>query len=431
MKHNITPCNYSVRDHKSSWLGKAHIISVIPAPLVFFFSTVIALSIIFLIFFGSYTRRINVIGEVITSPKTITLFSTTQGIVTEQYVKPGDFVSRGTRLYKIDSSKISDSGNVSIKSRSSINRQIMLTEQIIAKIEEDKDQTLKNIQQQIDEYLRVISTVENLLRDAQEGLVIMEKYANSYMKYLHKGLINKDQLANQKSLFYQQQGIYQNVYSQKIQAQLQAEKLKSDMITTSVEFDNRISEYQYQRSELEIKLTNIDLNEAMLVTAPYDGLVESLSVTPGQMINTGDSLAQLSPGKDRLYYLVFWLPNNSIPYVKIGDRVNIRYDAFPYEKFGQFGGRIISISNVAASYQELKSYSNSPIISSTMTNQSYYKVTAILDENRFIYQGTSMEISSNMRAQTTVFLEKRYLYQWMFTPFYGIKSSLMEQDIGK
>ncbi|WP_036772056.1 HlyD family secretion protein [Photorhabdus australis] len=431
MKNNITPCNNSVRNHKSSWLGKAHIISVIPAPLVFFFSTVIALSIIFLIFFGSYTRRINVIGEVITSPKTIALFSTTQGIVTEQYVKPGDFVSRGTKLYKIDSSKVSDSGNVSIKSRSSINRQIMLTEKIIAKIEEDKNQTLKNIQLQIDEYLRVISTVENLLRDAQEGLVTMEKYSNSYTKYLHKGLINKDQLANQKSLFYQQQGIYQNVYSQKIQAQLQVEKLKSDMITTSVEFDNRISEYQYQRSELEIKLANIDLNEAMLVTAPYDGLVESLSVTPGQMINIGDSLAQLSPGKDRLYYLVFWLPNNSIPYVKIGDRVNIRYDAFPYEKFGQFGGHIISISNVAASYQELKSYSNSPIISNTMTNQSYYKVTATLDENRFIYQGSSMEISSNMRAQTTVFLERRYLYQWMFTPFYGIKSSLMEQDIGK
>ncbi|WP_273876769.1 HlyD family efflux transporter periplasmic adaptor subunit, partial [Serratia marcescens] len=75
-----------------------------------------------------------------------------------------------------------------------------------------------------------------------------------------------------------------------------------------------------------------------------DGRVESLSVTPGQMVNTGDSLAQLIPSNHAIYYLVLWLPNSSVPYVSRGDHINVRYDAFPYEKFGQFPGVIESIA---------------------------------------------------------------------------------------
>jgi membrane fusion protein len=34
------------------------------------------------------------------------------------------------------------------------------------------------------------------------------------------------------------------------------------------------------------------------------------------------------------YYLVLWVPNEAVPYISVGDRVNIRYEAFPAEKFG-------------------------------------------------------------------------------------------------
>lgn len=54
------------------------------------------------------------------------------------------------------------------------------------------------------------------------------------------------------------------------------------------------------------------------------------------MVDKGSSLAQIKPIGNIEYYLILWLPNNSIPYVKVGDTINIRYDAFPSDKFGQF-----------------------------------------------------------------------------------------------
>jgi hypothetical protein len=77
------------------------------------------------------------------------------------------------------------------------------------------------------------------------------------------------------------------------------------------------------------------------------------------MFNAGASLAQILPGKQQYYQLMLWLPNHSIPFVQTGDKVNIRYDAYPYEKFGQFAGEITSLSRVPATENEMMSYSGS------------------------------------------------------------------------
>jgi membrane fusion protein len=36
-----------------------------------------------------------------------------------------------------------------------------------------------------------------------------------------------------------------------------------------------------------------------------------------------------------------------------------------------------------------------------------------------------LQLTNGMRAQSTLFLEERPLYQWMFSPFYDMKNSLM------
>ena len=83
------------------------------------------------------------------------------------------------------------------------------------------------------------------------------------------------------------------------------------------------------------------------------------------------------------------LPNSSVPYVNRGDHINVRYDAFPYEKFGQFPGVIESIAYVPASIQEMSTYSSSPTRQSAELVESYYKVLVAIDNTQFGYQERS------------------------------------------
>lgn len=246
---------------------------------------------------------------------------------------------------------------------------------------------------------------------------------SSYDKYLSEGLITKDQYNYQHSLYFQQQSAYQSLVSQKMQLESQVTQFKSDKVTKLADFDNQISSQQNQINDFKNQLVESSANGNVVIKATTEGRIESLAVTKGQMVENGSSLAQIKPTGDVEYYLILWLPNNSIPYVKIGDTINIRYDAFPSDKFGQFHGEVISISSVPASRQEMSEYTN---VSNGSNQQelALYKTIVRLRDKTFYYDGKTLSLSNGLKAQAVVFLEKRPLYMWMFTPFYKISQSV-------
>jgi len=409
---------------KTKWLGKALLVSGYPAWVIALLSFLFFIVLIMMIIFSSYTRRINVTGEIITQPHAINIFSPQQGFISKTWVKTGDRVEKGAHLYQIDVSRSTQSGNVSQNSIAAIKNQITLVDDIILKLQQNKQQTAKNLQQQLNQYQLAHEKSLALVANAAKGMEEMRLSMNNYDSYQRKGLINKDQLNNQRYLYYQQQSSYQSLNTQSIQESLQITNLQSELSTKATDFDNQISQYQYQRSDLSRQLAEVDAGGTLFINAPSDGKIDSLSVTQGQMVNAGDSLAQLVPSSSDAYSLLLWLPNSSLPYVNPGDSINIRYEAFPFEKFGQFPGKIMSISSVPASTQEMSSYNNVPRLPSGGTNQPYYKVLVALDNNQFSYQGKTLSLSSGMKAESTLFLEKRPIYQWMLSPYYDIKKSI-------
>ncbi|WP_117042467.1 efflux RND transporter periplasmic adaptor subunit, partial [Klebsiella pneumoniae] len=106
----------------------------------------------------------------------------------------------------------------------------------------------------------------------------------------------------------------------------------SDKVTKAADFDNQISSQYNQTNDYKNQLVESNANGNIIIKATTEGRIESLAVTKGQMVDKGSSLAQIKPIGNIEYYLILWLPNNSIPYVKVGDTINIRYDAFPSDK---------------------------------------------------------------------------------------------------
>lgn len=149
-----------------------------------------------------------------------------------------------------------------------------------------------------------------------------------------------------------------------------------------------------------------------------------MSLTVGQMFTAGDSLVQLLPGREQQYHLLLWLPNHSIPFVQPGEAVNIRYDAYPYEKYGQFPGKVIHVASVPVSPREIANYSGSLTAEQLQNGQAWYKTLIDIPATSLSFNGQPLMLSNGMSAQVTLFLEKRPLYQWMLAPYYDIKRSL-------
>ncbi len=408
---------------KIHWKGKALLLAGIPAWLVTLLAFIFLIAIVLSLIFCTFTQRIDVRGEVITLPHSVNVFAPQQGFVVNLHVKVGDIVKKGQPLYELDVSRNTIGGNVSAAQIEVINEKIANAEDIISKLTRNKAETLAALEKQIKTTSASLTETNRMLANTQVGLNKMHTNLASYDKYLKDGLITKDQYNYQHSLYFQQQSAYQSLVTQKMQLESQLTQTSSDKITKAADFDNQISSQHNQINDYKNQLVESNANGNLIIKATTNGKIESLAVTKGQMVENGSSLAQIKPTGDIEYYLILWLPNNTIPYVKPGDTINIRYDAFPADKFGQFPGKVVSISSVPASRQEMTEYTNV----SNGTNQqelALYKAIIKIKDKTFSYNGKTLTLSNGLKAQAVVFLEERPLYMWMFTPFYKMTQSV-------
>ncbi|WP_092519320.1 HlyD family secretion protein [Xenorhabdus japonica] len=414
----------AIDNKKMKWSGKAILLPGIPAWLVIGGGIIFLIACLTFVIFGSYTRRINVSGEITTYPRVGNISSPVQGFIVKKFVTEGQMVKKGDPIYLIDVSRTTQHGVVSDNQRKNIEEQIENINLTISRIKDSKKSTLDFLEKQKEQYTKFFNQSSSVINKAKEGVKTIKKNMENYEKYQKRGLINKDQMMNQVNLYYQSQNNLLGLTHQNDQNSLQIINLQSQIQTQSAEFDNRINQMELKRYELQKELTNIDVGDSIIIRSSSSGKINSLSVTEGQMVNVGDSLAQIIPGVIKNYYLVIWVPNDAVSYIKKGDKVNIRYEAFPAEKFGQFSGVINVISKAPASPKEMQTYQGSPI-NIRENHATYYKMIVKPEKQHIKYDGHFLNLENGMKAQSTLFLENRKIYQWMLSPFYNMKHSAM------
>ena len=121
--------------------------------------------------------------------------------------------------------------------------------------------------------------------------------------------------------------------------------LRSKLLTRKSELDARLFEI-----EEHLVISQRQLENTQLVS-PVNGVVDQLSVyTIGGIVDAGQQLLRVVP-KGQSYEIEAVFPNTDIGFLKVGQRANIKLDAFPSERFGALTG---TIGNVSADAVELE-----------------------------------------------------------------------------
>ena len=96
-----------------------------------------------------------------------------------------------------------------------------------------------------------------------------------------------------------------------------------------------------QQAQVSLELAQINLAEGTL-TAPFDGIVASVSVIPGEFVQSDQAVVTLAT-LDRLQLETTDLSERDIPKVKIGTPVDIFVESLNEN----FSGKVVSISPIA------------------------------------------------------------------------------------
>ncbi|MNV81460.1 Colicin V secretion protein CvaA [compost metagenome] len=127
-------------------------------------------------------------------------------------------------------------------------------------------------------------------------------------------------------------------------------------------------------------------------------------------------MLSLLPGDGRLEAELL-VPSSAIGFIEPGDRVRLRYQAFPYQKFGHQEGRVSQISRSALSAAELAGKGR-------QEGEALYRISVVLARQSVTAYGKPEPLKPGMVLEADVMGERRQLIEWIFEPLYSLKGKL-------
>jgi membrane fusion protein len=366
---------------------------------------------------GSYTRRSTVTGQLTPSEGLIRIISSQPGQVIERLARDGQQVKQGEPLFVI-------SGDRAGPDAANYQRGIaMQIEARIASLQAEL-QRLGSAEQQSVEHL---TRREELLRAEQQqlqrqGSLLDVRVAGAddahkrYLDLYRQGYVSRDEL------------LAREVEQSEARARLEEHRrdrltLEREAAIVRREQQELLARYATQRSELERSVllarqefTEVEARRRVVVSAPADGQLTLVQADIGQVADPQRPLAHLVPAGSQLVARLY-LPSSAAGFTRVGDTVLLRYDAFPYQKFGQQAGTVFAVSTAAATPAELEGLSLRP----NMLNEPIFAVSAQVPAQTMGQGANTMPLQAGMRLEADLLHETRQLYEWILEPLFAAR----------
>jgi membrane fusion protein len=144
---------------------------------------------------------------------------------------------------------------------------------------------------------------------------------------------------------------------------------------------------------------------------------------PGQSVSPASALASLIPAGAKLQAHLF-APSGAVGFVRPDQEVRLRFEAFPYQKFGHQGGHVLQVSRTPLAAPELAGLSLSAPTGAGHSAEPMFRITVEMDESQLRNFGGNQPLVAGMRMQADVLLERRRLIEWLFEPVLGLSGRI-------
>ena len=147
------------------------------------------------------------------------------------------------------------------------------------------------------------------------------------------------------------------------------------------------------------------------VAAPLDGTAAAVTAGVGQAVGTGAPLASVIPDGHPLRAELY-LGSEAIGLLRTGQRVSLRYDAFPYQRYGLYGGSVVEVGRA-------------PSMGSGAGEgrRGLYRVVVAPDRATVRVEGAETVLQAGMDVRADVEVERRTLLRWLLSPLESLRSS--------
>jgi hemolysin D len=205
-----------------------------------------------------------------------------------------------------------------------------------------------------------------------------------------------------------------------------------DMQTTKLNEAERRAE---KASQEVIKTRSKDSRTRLV--APISGAVQQLAVTTqGQVVNSSQPLLMLVPA-DNVLEVEALVLNRDVGFIRPGQEVTIKVEAFPFTRFGTLDGTVVRVSEDAIDEREAAGLSdpsnatktpNASVLSPTPKVQNLvFPATIKLAKNTISMGGKEVPLSPGMAVTVEIKTGDRRVLDYLLSPIREVGSEAIRE----
>jgi len=174
---------------------------------------------------------------------------------------------------------------------------------------------------------------------------------------------------------------------------------------------NNAATLERQISEIDQQLTEGDARREVVLTAPADGTVTTVLAEAGQAVKPDAPLLSILPAGAALEARLL-VPTRAAGFIRPEQEVAVRYQAFPYQRFGAHIGRVTKVGRTVIQPNE----TSLPL----PLQEPVYLVTVRLPAQAVHAYGQDIALQAGMVLDADVRIDRRRLIEWVFDPVLSI-----------
>ncbi|RWH75824.1 HlyD family type I secretion periplasmic adaptor subunit [Mesorhizobium sp.] len=291
-----------------------------------------------------------------------------------------------------------------------------------------KDATRQRLDMSIAYQNKVIETLTQLVSTRQEAV---NREVGSKVNLYD----STQQLERSQSSLASDQG-------ELIETDAALKELASQKIMTLSQFvadnENKLADAERRADEAKQALAKADARLARTkLYSPTDGVAQQIAVTTvGQVVTTGQQLLVVAPTQGALQVEAL-VANLDIGFVKPGQSVAVKVDAFPFTRFGVLHGKVTRVASEAVEEQEAKrglanaaasaNTAAAPVSQAGQPQSFVFPVTIALDEQVMNISGEMIPLTSGMTVSVEIKTDSRRVIDYLLSPLAKVTSEAFKE----
>ncbi len=377
---------------------------------------VFLLSCVFLVFLYSvnYTNRVSVNGYLVPDQGVVKVMVNQAGIIQQSLVHEGQRVKAGQALFKVSSEKFNQYGEIQSGISDQVRQRKQSLEAEILSTQHLHDEEVLANRQKIKFLNDEMTSLQQQVQSQNQSVQVSQQVVQRFQELKQRGFASADQFQQKQSELLEQQNRLLSLQRElsKLRREIQVEG--DNLLRLPLQHKNQLAQLQRSLQSTQQELHESEARRSILVTAPEAGVVTQITTEQGQTAELNRPLLSIVP-EHAVLQAHLYVPSRAIGFVKPGDKVLLRYQAFPFQKYGHADGKVRYVSRVAAPLSELSNL----LVNSKENSEALYKITVDLSAQELRFTNQTHALQAGMALDADILQEQRRLIEWVFEPLLG------------